>query len=162
MNMNKGHDILRGKKLKRLEIAEEEAKILLKKFSCNQSVNLAILTMIYECEGGKDDKGINFSNSDPGLIIVFLSTLRSLFKVDENRLHALVHIHDYHDEDEIIKYWSSVTNIPVHRFYKSFKKPSDHKFKKADYKGCLHIYYGDIHVYRVIRAVAKKLIKLYI
>ena len=45
-------------------------------------------------------------NSDPMMIAVFMNQLRSSFDLDENKLRALVHIHDYNNDNEIKEFWS--------------------------------------------------------
>lgn len=72
------------------------------------------------------------------------------------------HIHDYHNEKEMKDFWSFVTSLPQIQFNKSFIKKSNHVYKKDGYKGCLHIYYHDAYVARVLSSFAKKLTSLYI
>ena len=158
----KGHAILHEAKVARLAKAEAEADALFAGMTRNRLLDLAILSMIYQCEGTKDDKGLRFTNSDPNLVKLFLGTFRSSFCIDESRLRVRVHIHDYHNESEILVFWSYVTDIPLAQFYRSFRKPSNHTYKKEGYKGCVHIMYYDSHVARVVKSFAKKLINLYI
>lgn len=73
-----------------------------------------------------------------------------------------VHLHDYHDEKEMCDFWSSITQIPLVQFHKSYNKKSNHICKKEGYKGCVRIVYYDAHITRVLLAFAKRLMKLYI
>ncbi len=162
LNMDKGHNILRQMKLERLLKAEKAAEKIISKIKDTPDINICILSMIYQCEGVKDGRTVCFVNSDPTMVKVFIRLLRKSFTIDENKLRALVHLHDYHNEIKMINFWSDITDIPGDRFYKSFKKQSNHLYKKENYMGCIHIYYHDAHVTRVILAVAKNLMKLYI
>lgn len=158
ISTQKSGDLSHQRKNGRLDKAAAEADRL---FVSEKRESMIILAMLYECEGGKSAGGIRFTNSDPDVIKLFMTILRSCFSMDERRFHTLIHLHDYHDEVEICKYWSLVTSIPVAQFYKSFIKPSGHVYKKAGYMGCAHVYYNDAHIARVLRSFAKKLIKSY-
>ncbi len=149
-------------KIGRLAAAESEAGILIAGLARNKVIDLAILSMIYQCEGSKDNRSLRFTNSDPDLVRLFLVTLRSGFDIDEKRLRMRVHMHDYHNEQDILDFWSGVAHIPREQFYKSFRKSSDHRYKKYGYKGCVHVSYYDSKISRAVSAFAKKLINLYI
>ena len=153
---------LHTRKLDRIKKATRIAENFIRTIKVNRTLNMVILSIFYQCEGSKADRGVRFANSNPEIVRVFLFVLRSCFLIKEDRLHVRVHIHDYHDDEKIRKYWSEVTKVPVSRFYKSFIKRSDHKFKHLDYKGCVHISYSDSHISRVILAFAKSLYSLYI
>lgn len=150
--------VLHDKKLARLKAAEAEACIRFVDKKINKE--LSILSMIYQCEGSKLDK-FCFTNSDPELVGYFLKLFRGVFKIEEDKLRVIIHIHDYHDEKEVLKFWSSITKIPLKQFNKSYKKFSKHTYRKNGYMGCAHIYYYDFHVSRVIKAFAKKLMRTY-
>jgi transcriptional regulator with XRE-family HTH domain len=154
-------EVLHKRKLERLAKADSEAELLLRDFAKSKVAEAVILSMLYECEGGKSERGMRFANSDTNLVSLFLATLRSVFDIDESRLMIRLHIHDNQDEIKLKKLWSNVTKIPLSQFYKSFQKPSNHLYKKDGYNGCVHLSYGDSHVVRVIRAVAKKVIRFY-
>jgi hypothetical protein len=162
LNREIGHAVLHNKMLTRLARADTEASVLLESMAVNRSLNLAVLSILYQCEGAKESKSIRFTNSDPELIKLFLSTLRSSFSIDESKLHVCIHLHDYHNESEISKFWSIATSIPVVQFYKPFRKISNHAFKKEGYKGCVRIIYHDSHIARVLLSFAKRFNSLYI
>ena len=158
----KGHAVLHEMKIGRLAKAEAEADELINGLNRDKILDLAILSMIYQCEGLKSNQDVRFANSDPNLIKLFLSAFRSSFKLNEKKFRLCIHIHDYQNDAETKKFWSEVTDIPLTQFMKSFAKPSKHLFKKEGYRGCAHVYYHDAHLARVILAFAKKLINLYI
>lgn len=112
-------------------------------------------SLIYWCEGEKNNPtSVRLANSDPKLITTFLHCLRTRFKIKENRLHALLHLHDYHDEKKQKHFWSQITNIPLEQFNKSYNKPHTGNRKRKDYQGCISIRYGEAYV-------AKKLMAIY-
>lgn len=103
-----------------------------------------ICSIFFWCEGGKNvSSGVQFINSDPVMVQTFLSLLRESFDVDESKFRALIHLHEYHDPERQLEYWSSVIGIPATQFHKSFLKPHTGKNKHPDYPGCVSIRYLD-------------------
>jgi hypothetical protein len=115
---------------------------------------LLICGLLYECEGGKSQFGtLEFTNSDPLLVSLFLKALRNSCKIDESKLRVAMHLHDYHNETVQKKFWSEVTGIPESLFFKTFNKSSTHKQKKENYQGCVQIKYFDVSIKRQLLAV---------
>ena len=158
----KSKAVLHQKKLDRLSFAQEKARELLRDIEINKNTSLIALSAMYLCEGDKNNTRIAFTNSDPNLIRAFMFMLQSVFVIKPEKLRINVHLHDYHDEKEILSFWSSVTNVPLSQFTKTYIKASNHLFKKEGYKGCVRILYHDAHLSRVILSFAKNLVKLYI
>lgn len=107
--------------------------------------------MLYWGEGAKTSDVVQFTNSDPDMIRLFLKFLRDICGVSKKRLRAIIHL--YTDQDRIFleKYWSSITNIPREQFYKSHV----HVGKIGTYKnksryGTLAINYSDKRLLNVI------------
>lgn len=103
-----------------------------------------ICSIFFWCEGGKDTRaGFQFINSDPLMIETFLNLLRDSFDIDESKFRALVHLHDYHDPEVQLKYWSDTTKIPLSQFHKPYLKPHTGKNTRKGYPGCVSIRYLD-------------------
>lgn len=79
--------------------------------------------MLYWAEGSKS-KLLAITNSDEKMIIFFLKWLEKFFKVNiKTDINAHLHIHNQEEDQEIKKYWSKLTGIPLKNFGKSFVKP---------------------------------------
>lgn len=83
---------------------------------------LLIGVALYWAEGyKKQDKlptpSIDFANSDPDMIFLFLRFLREILQVPEDKLYVSIRIHPNVDEKSAINFWSQVTNIPKERFH---------------------------------------------
>lgn len=103
-----------------------------------------VCSILFWCEGNKNYLScVRFTNSEPEMIKCFLYCLREGFGIDENKLRGLIHLHDYHNKEKQIEYWSKISKIPKERFYKSYRKPNTGKRIKKDYPGCLAITYYD-------------------
>ena len=93
--------------------------VLPKKVPKNLSSLYQISLALYWGEGSKTGNTVAIANSDPKLILFFLSFLRKICHVDETRLRILIHYHKNQNESDLINYWSSITKISKNQFYKS-------------------------------------------
>lgn len=141
---NKGNESVRKR------MANEDKKILAR---VKKSISMCSLlkndlkivcALLYWCEGGKTEKStLSFINSDPKLVKYFIDTFRKAFIVNESRFRALVHIHNYHNIEKQIEFWSKITKIPKSQFTKPYNKPNTGKRIKENYQGCVSVrYYG--------------------
>lgn len=115
--------------------------------------------MLYWGEGGKRNiKGIDFANSDPKMISLFLTFLRKLYQIDEKRLR--VYLYSYHSlpTPQLINYWSNLTQIPPAQFTKPYiRTKSDLKHDKMQH-GLIHIRYADLRLFNLIMNEIKQFI----
>lgn len=132
----------------------EKSKQTLKEIRLTRPLSKLISSIFMWTEGEKGDFGrLGFTNSDPQMVCTFLSLLRRSFPLDESKLRALVHIHEYHDEKEIIKFWSEKTKISKDQFTKSYLKPHTGKRIRNNYMGSIHINYYDYKVARELASI---------
>lgn len=115
-----------------------------KTFSDNEEKLRLAGVMLYWAEGCKGWGTVKFVNSDPDMVKLFLSFLRKICGIWEDRLKLLVHMYPDHDKDALIDFWSGVTQVPRENFYKSFihigKKGT---YKKKSLHGTLVVNYSD-------------------
>ncbi|MEU2717549.1 hypothetical protein [Streptomyces sp. NPDC007205] len=102
---------------------------------------------LYWAEGTKDKpharrESVEFVNSDPGMISVFLAWL-DLLDVARDRLHCRVMIHESADIDAAERYWADVVGIDKALLGKTvLKKQNPTTVRKntgSTYRGCLGI-----------------------
>ena len=106
------------------------------------SLNKLLCSLLYWCEGEKNERSVTFINSDPLLISAFLQLFRSGFRVDESKFRVFLHLHQYHNENTQKRYWSRVTRISINQFF-IYRKPNTGKNIKKGYPGCASIRYHD-------------------
>ena len=113
--------------------------------------------ILYWCEGekSKNDSKLNFVNSDPTVISSFLALFRGGFDIHESKLRACVHLHDYHDEEAQLQFWSKITTIPKAQFIKSYRKKNTGKQIREGYQGCVSIRYHDVEIARRVQGIAR-------
>ena len=136
----------------------EKARMTVRNVKLNDSHRKIICSLIYWCEGGKNDGGrVNFTNSDPQLVKYFLKIFRKSFPLNEKKFRALLHIHEYHQEKKQIRFWSKVTQIPTMQFSRSFHKKNTGKNIRVGYPGCLSIRYYDSKIQKELIFICKEL-----
>ena len=157
---------MKTRKIKREKIKEEFYKKTvksLKKINMTKELYKLLCSFLFWTEGGKStDSYVYFINSDPNMVITFLKLLRESFDIDESKLRAMVHIHEYHNEKHILNYWSHLTKIPLTKFSKSYKKPHTGKRIRENYKGSIRIRYYDYKIALELRSFYNTFINLFL
>jgi hypothetical protein len=139
----------------REQFARQRAQQILIDAAFNHNEIKLLCALIYYCEGTKNvSKGVNFTNSDPGLMALFLGLFRQSYELDERKFRVCVHLHSYHDRDKQLKFWSKTSNIPLAQFIKPYQKLHSGLYKKEGYQGCVSVRYGDVRIARELKAIA--------
>ena len=105
-------------------------------------------TMLYWGEGAKSgklgkNKSVDFANSDPRMILVFLHFLRKFCNVDEKRLRCLLYCYSDQNKNKLIKFWSKITKISIKQFIKPYIRYDFRKDGRKMEYGLVHIRYND-------------------
>lgn len=104
-------------------------------------------TALYWAEGSKQtvkyvSQGVIFSNSDPGMIQVFLRWLEEICNIPEKDIAFELYIHQSGDKPKAINFWVNKLNIPpkrLTRIYLKHHKPLKKINKKKEYHGLLRV-----------------------
>ena len=123
-----------------------------------QSIQKSLLAMLYWAEGTKSDKAgcATFANTDPDLIRLYLSLLRDAFLLDESRLGIRLHLHEYHDREASLSFWSGLTRVPESQFGKIYvKKRSTRKKFRENFQGICFVIYCEARVRRELLALGQ-------
>lgn len=127
---------------------------VLSKIKMSKELSKLCCSLLYWCEGNKGrDTLVRFTNSDPQLIKMFLSLLRKGFDINESKFRALIHLHQYHDEEKQKVLWHEITKIPLNQFNRSYWKPNTGKRKHNNYPGCIAISYYDAEVAKELTTI---------
>lgn len=137
--------------LKLKQSAEQSIQPLLKQ--CTRETWQLICSMLFWCEGSKPKtmSQLTFTNSDPTLAAFFLISLRQGFLINETKFRVQLHLHEYHDADTQMQFWSKVTAIPLEQFNRPYLKPHTGKRQRIDYPGCASIRYHDAKIAKLIK-----------
>ena len=119
----------------------QEKKII----SMEQKELKAIGAMLYWGEGYKSEKsgGIDFANSDPEMISMFVGFLRKIYQLDESRFRVLLYCYSDQNLKELIRYWSDLTLIPIDQFTKPYIRNDYQEKGRKMARGLVHIRYSD-------------------
>jgi len=129
---------------RRKEIRESENTCIPLSYEIGKEQSKFLASLLYGCEGSKypAQKGVAFANSDPGLIITFLSLLRKAFDLDMKKFSVHLQIHNTHNFDELKKYWSNLLNLPEECFIKpTVTTPKGGKHREVYLGTCTLRYY---------------------
>ncbi|HLN19216.1 MAG TPA: hypothetical protein VK255_03550 [Patescibacteria group bacterium] len=105
--------------------------------------------MLYSAEGGKTQRMVRFSNGDPEMIKIMMAFFRKVCKVSEKKFRGYIHIHPHLDHKKAEKYWSTITGIPLNRFFKTYRKINVSSKNKKDSLplGVMDIYICDTELF---------------
>lgn len=115
----------------------------------DKTLRRLLCAFLYWGEGAKTSKDLRFVNSDPKIIQTFLYLLRMSFEINDLKLRARLHLHEYHNEKKQLIFWSKITKIPIHRI-SIYRKPNTGKRIRLDYPGCISINYGDSKIFTAL------------
>ncbi|HEY9584809.1 MAG TPA: helix-turn-helix domain-containing protein [Candidatus Paceibacterota bacterium] len=136
--------------------AKKYAEVIINNLKTNKEFDCLLCAMIYWCEGNKSTHdAVSFTNSDPQLLMTFLSLFRSSFNLDEKKFRVCMHLHNYHNDNEQLKFWSKTLRIPARQFTKTFRKKNIGIYKKEGYQGCVRVRYQDVTIARKLLATAR-------
>lgn len=137
------YKILAIRQIKNIDFAPSYSKIL--------------CSILFWAEGSKRTNHVAFTNSDPLMISTFLKLLRETFALEESKFSVSVHLHEYHNPEEILQFWSIQTKIPLSNFIKPYLKPHTGLRKKNNYMGCITVRYYDVKIARELTAIYNEL-----
>ncbi len=153
-------------KNKRLQIAEEEANIVINKIDVkDKNILDLILAMLYLGEGFKSGDRTGMGNSDPLILKTFITILRNNYRLDLKDFSCYLHLRADQDPIKIKKFWSKELNIPLENFRStSFDKRTLGSKTYPNYKGVCTIICGKVAIKRkllyISQGLCERLIKI--
>lgn len=119
--MRRGWEACRRKRILLTQQIQKEAEKEIGRI--NKRDLWMIGTALHWAEGSKErTKGVNlqFSNSDPAMIRIFLKWVQKICKVSKNDIRFSIYLHKIarKRKNEVRKYWSKITRFPLTQFRK--------------------------------------------
>lgn len=124
----------------------------------NKDVAKIVLATLYLGEGSKHrDGSLCLGNSDPEIIRLFLSLLRSTYNIDERKFRCTVQCRADQNTKTLERFWLSITKIPAKQFYKTRIDPRTigQKSRKPEYKGVCKIDYFSADLYNELMTAGR-------
>jgi predicted DNA-binding protein YlxM (UPF0122 family) len=114
--------------------------------------------MLYWAEGSKKNPHhVDFANSDPLMIKLFIKFLREICRVNESRLRCLIYCYPSHNIQELTSHWSRLTNIPKPQFTKPYIRQDGGNIRDKMKYGLVHIRYSDKRLFELIMKEIKQI-----
>jgi transcriptional regulator with XRE-family HTH domain len=115
---------------------------------------------LYAGEGSKTDGAVQFANSDPRMIELFLRFLRSHFVIDEARLRVRLYLHQGLDLARAQAFWVGLTGIPAEQFGKPYRAVPDSSVRNSKHPmGCPSVRYACSSTHRRLMGLVGGLLK---
>ena len=116
-----------------------------KRLSASQERLRLSALMLYWAEGYKSPGGVvvDFANSDPDMIIIFVRFIRTIYRVDEKRFRILLYCYADQDVPALVSFWSDLTEIPQDQFTKPYVRTDFRENGRKMRHGMVHIRYAD-------------------
>ena len=153
---NKGRYVgiaaIKQKRTDRKKKMQARAKKVVQAIQLTKEQAKIYAALLYWAEGGKTLNYFDFANSSGAMVRTFILLMRKGYLIDEKKLTAIIHRHEYHDE-MLKKYWVAVTDIPLDHFCQSYVKPHTGVRKREGYKGCIHVRYSDIEIWEEFQEI---------
>jgi predicted DNA-binding protein YlxM (UPF0122 family) len=107
--------------------------------------------MLYWAEGTQKGGTVDFANSNPQMVKIFLRFLREICGVDERRLRGYLYAYEYQDIEKLKSYWCKATGIHPNQFTKPYVRRGNLNLshRKMLY-GLAHIRYNDTKLLGII------------
>ena len=103
-------------------------------------------------KGGQRQESVDFVNSDPAMMKVFINFLRNICGINEKKLRVLLYCYANQDINHLLTFWSKLTNIPKSQFSKPYVRKDFKEDKKDKMKyGLIHIRYHDKKLFLLIK-----------
>ncbi len=104
---------------------------------------LIAAVMLYFGEGAKSGTTVDFANSDPATLKIFISFLRKICRIDEKRLRLYLYCFSDQNPSKLISFWSKTLNVRIRNFTKPYIRKIGKNLRRTMIRGVLHIRYSD-------------------
>lgn len=115
-------------------------------------------TALYAGEGFKS-RQVGMANTNPAILVFFVTWLRRFFAIDESRLKASLYLHQGLDLDGAVHFWSELLAIPEDQFLKPYRAVADPSIRRAKHEmGCARVTYTCSHTHRAVLGLVEALL----
>ena len=123
LGQQKGAQAKRAQRIHLTKEIKDKARNEIKRLSTREL--WLVGTALYWAEGTKQkehnvSQNVQFSNSDPETIKIFIKWLLDICKISKENIHFRICLHENNKErlNDVQKYWSKVTQFPIKDFQK--------------------------------------------
>lgn len=144
-------------KLERLQLAEHEGLDLLSRIDMNDaSITELALALLYLGEGTKAKDETGMGSSDPLILKFFITCLRKIYGVPEDKIMCELHLRADQDPKKMIIFWSKQLHVSKENFTKPYlDKRTKGTVTYNSYKGVCLVRCGKVAIQRKLVYIAK-------
>jgi hypothetical protein len=149
----------KNKRIEKLRLIDKKTYLEVHSDGHIKQSKKALLAMLYWAEGAKGRGDVvNFANTDPLLSKLFIKLLRESFSLDESKFRVRLHLHHYHNENKVRKFWSDLLSVPEAQFGIIYRKTRGiNKIYRKNSAGICFIRYNSLAVKEEIMSYARQL-----
>jgi hypothetical protein len=153
----RGPNVLQRRKAAEIEELIEEGR---RRIGClTEKEFLVAGAALYAGEGTKRDGAIAMPNSDPRMLVFFVTWLRRFFDIDESRLRVRLYLHEGLDLEVAEAIWSDLLAIPRSQFGKPYRAVADPSIRTAKHPlGCPSVRYCCSRTHRAVMGLVAALL----
>lgn len=107
-----------AERAKRYKDAADSAKVEFAHYEANP-LFMAALTLYIASGDSAEEHSIRLSHTSPELHRLFSQFSQDFLGVPREKIHLCLALYRGVSEEKAMKYWSKITTVPYHRFYKS-------------------------------------------
>ncbi len=127
------------------------------KFTQRQQGLLIAGVMLYFGEGAKTGSTVDFANSDPLTLKIFLRFLREICGINEKRLRLYLYCFADQSPDMLILFWSKSLKVSKKHFTRPYVRKVVKTNQRVMKNGVLHIRYSDKRLLQKILLTTSKI-----
>jgi transcriptional regulator with XRE-family HTH domain len=143
---------------KRAEIARCDAEAVATIGPLDDRTLLVAGAALYWGEGFKRDGMVGLANTDPAVLLFFVTWLRRCFGVDEHRLRVRLYLHEGLDLETATAYWSELLRIPVPQFGTPYRAAANATRRSTKHPyGCPAVRCSDSLLHRRVMGLVRAL-----
>lgn len=124
----------------------------------DRNTQLIALAMLYLGEGAKwkHSRAPKLASSDPSIIRLYIDLLQLCYGVPTAAMRARVQHRADQNSAKLVKFWSSISGIPISRFYPCYidRRTIGKKTVKSDYRGVCTIGCAGTHIQLELQQIA--------
>lgn len=161
LSSNRGEALIIENERIRKKLKDFETSVIPKINSISKNQAKFLAAMLYGCEGAKypSSNRINFTNSDPDLILTFLKLLKKSFDLDKKKFSIHLQIHTNHDYQKLRKFWADFLSVSEDCFIKPTIREPRGKKHRSNYMGTCTLRYRDYQIQLKLLGIFEKFIK---
>lgn len=114
---------------------------------------------LYAGEGSKTPGEVRFANSDPRMISLFVTWMRTCFGVEPGEMRFRLYLHEGLDLAAANAFWSELTGIPIVRFRAPYRAVADPSIRRSKHPmGCPSVCITSTRLHRRVMGLVDALL----